>query len=101
MVSYLQFGNLRLSHFLPDTELAALDDWEYENQLRQGIRVDETKSIFDEPYNAVSFVKDRKSYEFKTQGSETYILSCTVLSDGTLTYLSVRLPLPESVEEDV
>ena len=61
--------------------------------VRAGMSFEELRKLLGEPVNEHRFVKDRVSYEFVVAGPPVYNLSCTVLSDGGLTYLVVMVPL--------
>ncbi len=63
--------------------------------LRQGMVMTEIEDILGEPCDEFTYVADRKSYEFMTRGRESFIVSCTVLNEGGLTYLVVRMLLAE------
>jgi hypothetical protein len=62
--------------------------------VRKGMTVDRLEALLGPVTRTVRFVSDRKTYEFRTEGSQPYQVSCTVLDDGGLTYLGVMVPLP-------
>jgi hypothetical protein len=61
--------------------------------LRKGMTLEELKALLGPIDKTLRFVPDRKTYEFRTTGSEPYSVSCTVLEDGGLTYLGVLAPV--------
>jgi hypothetical protein len=142
MISYNEFGKLRLNQFIPKTLIDELENWEFENHLWigeahgfsewlclesepailrsiaidfsefpndaaskvldivglsifEGMQYSEIEKVLGKPYKTFTFVQDRKSYEFKTIGSNPFIVSCTVLNEGGLTYIVVRTPLTD------
>ncbi len=142
MISYEEFGKLRLQQFIPNSKISELDNWEFEEHLwvgealgfsewlrlesepnilrsiaidfselpeevvsnvlniidlpiSKGMQYSEIEKILGKPFETYSFVKDRKSCEFKTDGVEPFIVSCTVLNDGGLTYIVIRTPFPK------
>ena len=60
--------------------------------LSRGMLVDEIRKRLGEPVSEHHFVKDRVTYEFLRGGSEPYLISCTVLNEGGLTYVVISIP---------
>lgn len=63
--------------------------------VRQGMAIEDLRSLLGSPVGEERFVSDRISYEFVITGPPKYDVSCTVLNDGGLTYLVVMKPLPD------
>jgi hypothetical protein len=61
--------------------------------IQPGMRVSELRSILGNPIETQRFVADRLSYEFVVPGPPKYLVSCTVLVRGGLSYLVVMRPL--------
>jgi hypothetical protein len=57
--------------------------------LRKGLTRRELVKLLGEPYEAHVFADDRKTFEFRSEETDPYLISCTVLNDGGLTYLVV------------
>ena len=57
--------------------------------LRRGLTNRELGKILGEPHETLVFTEDRKTFEFRYGETDTYLVSCTVLHDGGLTYLVV------------
>jgi hypothetical protein len=61
--------------------------------LREGMTLEELKALLGPIGKTLRLVSDRKTYEFRTTGSQPYTVSCTVLEDGGLTYIGVLAPV--------
>jgi hypothetical protein len=57
--------------------------------LRAGMTFDMIATILGQPFEIHSYVEDRKRYEFRVGSAYPYIVSCTVLDDGGLIFVSV------------
>ena len=57
--------------------------------LRAGMTFDSVVRTLGQPSKTLSFVEDRKTYEFTVGSEYPYGVSCTVLADGGLTFISV------------
>lgn len=57
--------------------------------LREGMTIGSIVGILGQPLKTESFVEDRKSYEFKVGLQNPYKVSCTVLVDGGLAFVSI------------
>lgn len=57
--------------------------------LRAGMTFDMIASILGQPFEIGTFVENRKTYEFRVGSAYPYIVSCTVLDDGGLVFVSV------------
>ena len=50
------------------------------------------QAVLGSPSGYHSFVPDRTTYDFEFDGADPYNISCTVLTDGGLSYLVVTVP---------
>jgi hypothetical protein len=57
--------------------------------VRKGLTRRELVTLLGEPYETHVFADDRKTFEFRYGESDPYLVSCTVLNEGGLTYLVV------------
>ena len=57
--------------------------------LRAGMTFESLASILGQPLETQTFVEDRKTYEFRVGSVHPYGVSCTVLDDGGLIFVSV------------
>jgi hypothetical protein len=56
---------------------------------RAGMTLNSITSILGQPAETQTFVQDRNTYEFKVGSAHPYGVSCTVLDDGGLIFVSV------------
>jgi hypothetical protein len=131
-----EFGQLRLSEFVPRDDIVELANWEFLDRLwvgeavgfsewlrphdrqhvleslaldmddlpvdvvervltrirvpvRKGMTFDELVNLFGAPFATEVFADDRRTFDFRYGSPDSYIVSCTVLNDGGLTYLVV------------
>ena len=61
--------------------------------VRPGMTFSEITEVLGEPTETMAFVKDRKTYGCTTGDVDTFIVSCTVLDSGGLSYLTIMRPL--------
>lgn len=61
--------------------------------VRAGMRSEQLRAVLGEPAEELRFAEDRVTYEFMVTGPPRYKVSCTVLSEGGLSYLVVVRPL--------
>jgi hypothetical protein len=57
--------------------------------LRAGMTFDSITSILGQPFETDFFLEDRKTYEFRVGSAQRYRVSCTVLDDDGLIFVSV------------
>lgn len=104
MITPADFGRLRLKEFLPVAELHQLADWHFMEDVWLGealgftefLRLErEPEVLLGNPHRQLTFVEDRTSYEFRTDGPR-YDISCTVRHDGGLSYLVIMASEPGS-----
>jgi hypothetical protein len=62
--------------------------------VRRGMTAGKLEAVLGPSTRTLRFAADRETYEFRTAESQPYQISCTVLDEGGLTYLSVMIPLP-------
>jgi hypothetical protein len=55
--------------------------------VRKGTTLNELISLLGQPEKTDTFAEDRKTFEFRHGDRDPYLLSCTVLNEGGLTYL--------------
>jgi hypothetical protein len=68
-------------------------------ELRQGMSLDELIDHLGRPVRKRLRLSDRCTYEFDIGGPEPYEVSCTVLDDGGLLFVTVHPPLPPDRDE--
>jgi hypothetical protein len=59
--------------------------------LSRGMALPQIQAVLGSPSGRHNFVSDRTSYDFKIGGQNPYDISCTVLTDGGLSYLVVTV----------
>ncbi|HET9396399.1 MAG TPA: hypothetical protein VFO36_10110 [Nitrospiraceae bacterium] len=57
--------------------------------LRRGMTRSELVRLLGRPVETHVFADDRKTFEFRHGEPDRYLVSCTVLNDGGLTYVAV------------
>lgn len=57
--------------------------------LRPGMSIEQIKLALGEPKSTEAFVKNRKTFDFVCGKRAKYLISCTLLNKGGLTYLVV------------
>jgi len=61
--------------------------------VRKGMTLAKLEAVLGSIRESSRFAADRETYEFRTKGRQPYEVSCTVLDEGGLTYLGVKVPL--------
>jgi hypothetical protein len=60
--------------------------------LSRGMSLPQIQAVLGRPSGYHSFVPDRTTYDFELGGPDPYDISCTVFTDGGLSYLVVTVP---------
>ena len=63
--------------------------------VRRGMQLHELEPLLGKPVREHRFTEKRVSYDFVLAGPPHYVVSCTVLNAGGLTYLVIMVPRPE------
>ncbi|PLX05779.1 MAG: hypothetical protein C0596_18985 [Marinilabiliales bacterium] len=73
------FENQKLVNFLKNIDIP----------LYPNMSAEKIFSVLGKPKKTESYVEDRITYEFLFEGKEAYYISCTVINDIGLSYLTI------------